>query len=139
VFLANDSVTESAETKKVVEAERVIIGKTSITAEIEKLLSDVKSPQTFIISNNIDDNDANETAGIVFTTNISEDIINYNPDFFEFPAMKNSGKWMVENPNRYSSGDEVYTFESIIKSVIEGLDGILILHIDEKSYIYLWQ
>jgi TolB-like protein len=134
-YLSGNSLKENDETKKIEEAEKIIIGKASITAEIERLLSDVNSPETVVWGIDID---AYGTAGAVFTTNLPEDIINYNPDF-EFHAVKNSGKWMVENLNRYSSNDEVYTFESIIESVIGGLDGILILHIGRESYIYLWQ
>jgi TolB-like protein len=132
VYLSDNSLIVSPD-HNTVESEKIVKGEYgAVVAEIERLLSDVSSPQIWVWANDVDDNDANGDDGVVFTTSIPEDIFDYAPNY-KFRMVKRSGRWMFENNN------PEYTYESLIENVIEGLDGILILHNGGESYIYLWQ
>ncbi|MDR2783152.1 MAG: penicillin-binding protein activator LpoB [Treponema sp.] len=136
VYLSGDSVKETVE-EEYVEKEKIIKGYVAIVTEIEKLLSDVNSPQTFVIANDMDNNDANGDDGVVFTTIMPYD--DASPPEYMFRMIKRSGKWVIENPPTVEfTWEDEYTYEKIIEEVIEAYSFILILHKNKESYIYLW-
>jgi TolB-like protein len=135
VHLSGNSFIGSSDrgsAERTVDTEEILQGHNAVIAKIERLLSDAGSPATFVWANDIDGNDANGNDGVVFTTRMPMDILDYPPDY-KFRMIKRSGRWMFENP------DPDYTYESLIENVMGGLDGISIRHAGGESYIYLWQ
>jgi hypothetical protein len=107
-------------------AERIIQGNSAIFAEMDKLLSDKNSPQTFVCANGDD--------GVVFTTIMPEGIIDFPPDAM-YQVVKKAGNWELLKID----GGYGQTYMEVMAGVIDGLDGILVFHENERCYITYWQ
>jgi hypothetical protein len=114
--------------------ERIIQGHPAIFAEMDRLFIDKNSPQTFVWANDIDGNDTNGDDGVVFTTIIPEDIIDFPPDAI-YQVIKKAGNWeLMKMDDGYGQ-----TYMEVMAEVIDGLSGILVSHTNERCYITYWQ